>query len=196
MIQLEVVKMKRLKIVVGVLLFLVFLSSVVSIFTDTAVSKGNSITTAEFDIAMSKDGERFYNDLKLFELKNLLPGDTRTVKFYIKNRGTVAVKRLSMVLKVRNYEVKMSPGEKAVDTTPDVGELGKWLILESLEINGKRITVNETLNSLNGKSLELPVKMQPGEKIEVRMTFKLPDEAGNECQTDGIDVDIRLDASQ
>ncbi|WP_456421217.1 TasA family protein [Thermococcus sp.] len=188
--------MKRTTIVALALVLVVTAGISTSIFTDTAVSKGNSITSAEFDIAISKDGQRFYNDLKLFELKNLLPGDTRTVRFYIKNRGTVEVKRLSMVLKVRNYEVKMSPGEKAVDTTPDVGELGKWLVLESMEINGKRITVNETLNSLNGKSLELPVRMQPGEKIEVRMTFKLPDEASNECQTDGIDVEMRLDASQ
>ena len=40
-----------------------------AIFTDTAISRGKSIETAEFDVAISKDGKRFYNELKLFELR-------------------------------------------------------------------------------------------------------------------------------
>ncbi|WP_297556232.1 TasA family protein [Thermococcus sp.] len=188
--------MKRSKIVVGVVIFLVFSSYVVSIFTDTAISRGNSIETAEFDVAISKNGKRFYNELKLFEMNNLLPGETRKSEFQIKNRGTVEVKKLTITFKVRNYEVRMSPSEKAVDSTPETGELGKWLVLKSIHVKGKSIIVNQTLNALNGKTITLPVTLQPGEIAGIEMTFELPDETGNECQTDGIDITLRLDASQ
>ncbi len=188
--------MKRLKIVVGMFVFLVLLGYGVSIFTDTAISRGNSIETAEFDIAISKDGKRFYNELKLFEMSNFLPGETRKSEFQIKNRGTVEVKKLTITFKVRNYEIRMSPSEKAVDSTPETGELGKWLVLKAIHIEGNNITINQTLNTLNGKTITLPVTLNPRETAKVEMMFELPEDAGNECQTDGIDVTLRLDASQ
>ncbi|WP_297512772.1 methyltransferase [Thermococcus sp.] len=184
--------------IVGILLLAILALAGVakSHFTDTAISKGNTVTTAEFDIAISKDGKRFYNELKLFDLSNLLPGEKKNVTFLVKNRGTVTMNRLTLTLNVRNYEVKMSPAEKAVDSTPEKGELGKWLVLKTISVNGKPVLVNKTLDELSGKTISLPVKLKPGEKAEVRMTFDLPVEAGNECQTDGIDVTLRLDASQ
>jgi len=192
----QTVKLKHLIIVVVLLFGLVLTSMARSYFTDTAISKGNTVTTAEFDIAISKDGKRFYNELKLFDLSNLLPGEKKNVTFLVKNRGTVTMNRLTLTLNVRNYEVKMSPAEKAVDSTPEKGELGKWLVLKTISVNGKPVLVNKTLDELSGKTISLPVKLKPGEKAEVRMTFDLPVEAGNECQTDGIDVTLRLDASQ
>ncbi|WP_240921708.1 TasA family protein [Thermococcus sp. 21S9] len=187
----------KLQIIVVVVVLMVAISGVAkSYFTDTAVSKSNRVTTAEFDIAISKDGKRFYNELKLFELSNMLPGENRNVTFLVKNRGTVTMNRLTLTLNVRNYEVKMSPAEKAVDSTPERGELGKWLVLKTISVNGRTVPVNKTLDDLNGKMVSLPVKLKPGEKAEVRMTFELPAKAGNECQTDGIDVTLRLDASQ
>ncbi|CAI1492459.1 conserved exported protein of unknown function [Thermococcus nautili] len=187
----------ELRIIVVVVALIVAVSGVAkSHFTDAAISKGNTITTAEFDIAISKDGKRFYNELKLFDLSNLLPGENRNVTFLVKNRGTVTINRLTLTLNVRNYEVKMSPAEKAVDSTPEKGELGKWLVLKTISVNGRTIPVNRTLDELSGKTISLPVKLKPGEKAEVRMTLELPAKAGNECQTDGIDVTLRLDASQ
>ncbi|WP_297072907.1 TasA family protein [Thermococcus sp.] len=188
--------MKRTTKVVLALILVVTAGISKAIFTDTAISRGNSIETAEFDIAISKDGKRFYNELKLFEMSNFLPGETRKSEFQIKNRGTVEVKKLTITFKVRNYEVRMSPSEKAVDSTPETGELGKWLVLKAIRIGGNNITINQTLNTLNGKTITLPVKLNPGETAKVEMMFELPEDAGNECQTDGIDVTLRLDASQ
>jgi len=188
--------MKRAIVSIILLAMLALAGVAKSHFTDTAISKGNTVTTAEFDIAISKDGKRFYNELKLFDLSNLLPGENRSVTFLVKNRGTVTMKRLTLTLNVRNYEVKMSPAEKAVDSTPERGELGKWLVLKTISVNGRTIPVNRTLDDLNGKTIPLQVTLKPGEKAEVRMTFELPAKAGNECQTDGIDVTLRLDASQ
>ncbi len=83
-----------------------------------------------------------------------------------------------------------------MDSTPETGELGKWLVLKSIHVKGKSITINQTLKALNGKTIALPATLQPGEIAKVEMTFELPKEVGNECQTDGIDVTLRLDASQ
>ncbi|MDV3104734.1 methyltransferase, partial [Thermococcus waiotapuensis] len=60
--------MKR-AIVVGMLGLLMFLAGVkfgVSYFSDVARSEGNQLSTGDFDIGISKDGERFYDDYKLF----------------------------------------------------------------------------------------------------------------------------------
>ncbi|WP_050002508.1 TasA family protein [Thermococcus eurythermalis] len=190
------VNMKHLAIVSAILAMLALSGVARSYFTDTALSEGNTITTGELDVAISKDGKRFYNELKLFEVENLLPGENRTVTFYVKNRGTVDMGRLTLTLNVRNYEVKMSPAEKEVDSTPEEGELGKWLTLRAITVNGRKIKVNETLNSLSGKAITLPQMLKPDESAQVEMTFELPKEAGNECQTDGVKLTIRVDAGQ
>ncbi|GAB6136366.1 TasA family protein [Thermococcus prieurii] len=188
--------MKRSLLVVSLLCLLLAAGVSRSLFTDSALSKGNRITSGELSVTISRDGKRFYHSLKLFELKNLVPGDVRRVSFYVKNGGTVAIGRLTLTLTVRDYEVKMSNAEKDVDSTPKVGELGKWLVLKTISVNGKSVLVNKTLDDLNGKTLTLPVKLKPGEKARVEMNLELPKKAGNECQTDGIDVTLRLDASQ
>ncbi|WP_297536238.1 TasA family protein [Thermococcus sp.] len=167
-----------------------------SLFTDSAVSKGNRITSGELAVGISKDGKRFYREVRLFSLENIVPGDERSVSFYIKNRGTVDAKRLSLTLLVRNYEVKMSPAEEEVDPTPERGELGKWLVLRSIKIGNRTVELNKTLNELNGTEIVLPKTLKPGETTKVELTLVLPAEAGNECQTDGIDVTLRIDASQ
>lgn len=61
--------MKRTTKVVLALILVVTAGISKAIFTDTAISRVNSIETAEFDVAISKDGKRFYNELKLFELR-------------------------------------------------------------------------------------------------------------------------------
>jgi len=190
------VSMKHLAVVSIVLAMLALSGVARSYFTDTALSKGNTITTGDLDVAISRDGKRFYNELKLFEIENMLPGEGKTVTFYVKNRGTVDIERLTLTLDVRDYEVRMSPAENEVDSTSDEGELGKWLTLRAITVNGKRIEVNETLDSLSGRAITLPQTLKPDEITEVEIAFELPEEAGNECQTDGVELTIRVDAGQ
>ncbi len=176
-----------------------------SLFTDTATSKGNGISSGEFDIAISKEGSRYYNDLKLFDFSNLKPGDVREVTFYIKNRGDISASGLTMILHVKDLEDgSLSPAEAKVDHTPDVGELSGNLIITAMtvEIGGKTLNVSgavgKTLEELNEKPILLPLdgKLAPGETAKVKMRIWFPKDAGNECQTDSVKIDMELDAEQ
>ena len=176
-----------------------------SIFTDTATSKSNEISSGEFDIAISKEGSRYYNDLKLFDFSDLKPGDVRDVMFYIKNRGDIPVSRLTVTLHVKDLEDgPLSPAEAKVDHTPGVGELSGNLVITAMtvEIGGKTLNVSgavgKILRELNGKPIPLPIdgKLAPGEAVKMAMRVWFSKDAGNECQTDSVKIDMELDAEQ
>ncbi|NJE62135.1 TasA family protein [Thermococcus sp. 21S7] len=192
-------------VAVGVLAaILVLAGPAKSLFTDTALSENNGISSGEFDIAISKDGSKFYNDAKLFEFSDLKPGEERTFSFYVKNRGDVDVSRLTMTLYIRDLEEgTMSPAEKAVDNTTDVGELSGYLIVKELRVYLGRVswTVDSvrgrSLKELGGKGVSLIDKpLREGERLRVTMTVEFSKEAGNECQTDRVLVNMKLSAEQ
>ncbi|NJE05676.1 methyltransferase [Thermococcus sp. M36] len=193
-------------VAVGILAALLVLAgSARSIFTDIAHSENNEISSGKFDIAISKDNSRFYNDLKLFEFSNLKPGDSREVVLYVKNRGDVPVSKLTMTLHVNDYEDgPLSPSEAAVDSTPDRGELSGNLIITSItvEAGGKTTSVEnitgKSLAELNGNliTLALDEKIAPGNTAKITLKIAFSENAGNECQTDRTSVDIELTAEQ
>ncbi|NJE77296.1 TasA family protein [Thermococcus sp. ES12] len=191
-------------VVVGLLAALIVLAGPVrSVFTDVALSENNEITSGEFDIAISKDGSRFYNDLKLFEFSGLKPGDERTFTFYVKNRGDIDVSKLTMILHVRDIEGSMSPAEKEVDNTTETGELSGYLMVKELRVylGSDSWTVDSvrgrSLKELNGVGIDLISKpLRENEVLRVTMTVKFFEEAGNECQTDRAMIDIKLNAEQ
>ncbi|WP_297417809.1 TasA family protein [Thermococcus sp.] len=176
-----------------------------SIFTDRATSNKNTISSGEFDIGISKDGSRFYNDLHLFDFSDLKPGDSREIVFHVKNRGDVAVSKLTIAFTINDLEDgPLSPAEAKVDHTPDVGELSDNLVVTSMtvEVGGKAINVSsavgKTLKDLNGKPVSIPLggKLAPGETAKVMMRVWFSKNAGNECQTDSVSVNMTLDAQQ
>jgi spore coat-associated protein N len=198
--------MKHQWIVLSALLAAVLLvGPAYSVFTDMATSRGNAISSGEFDIAISKDGARFYNNLKLFDFSDLKQGDSKDVVFYVKNRGDIPVSKLTMTLHVTDLEDgSLSPAEAEVDSTPDVGELSGNLEVTAMtvEVNGKVLNVDgavgKTLAELNGGGISIPLedKIAPGETAKVTMKIEFSKEAGNECQTDSVNVDMELTAEQ
>ena len=198
--------MKR-RILVYILALFVLLAGVrlgVSYFSDVAKSKGNSLSTGDFDIGISKDGKRFYDELRVFSFKDVAPGDAETFTFYIKNRGDYPVSSLSMVLNVTDLEDgPLSKAEKAVDTTPDRGELSEYLVITDfrVELNGNETVltdyIGKRLRDLNMTTLRIfSGSLKPGEVLKVTMTFRLSPEAGNECLTDTSEVDMTVTATQ
>ncbi|WP_457751895.1 TasA family protein [Thermococcus sp.] len=176
----------------------------ISYFTDTAVSDGNTISTGDFDIGISKDGSRYYDELKLFSFKDIAPGENRTFTFYVKNRGDYPVSSVGMLFNVTDREDgSLSKAEALVDKTPKVGELSKYLIIKDfrVEYNGTERVLGEYIGkSLRGINMtELRVfsgTLTPGDSIKVTMTFQLLPEAGNDCLTDITEVNLLITASQ
>lgn len=198
--------MKR-EAVVLIAIALVFMAGVkfgASYFTDVAKSENNEISTGEFDIGIGKEPSRSYNDLKIFDFSNLKPGDEKNITFYVKNRGSLDVSRLWIKLNVTDLEDgALSPAEEAVDSTPERGELSNYLILQALEVstNGRTLKVSsvegKSLRELNGVRIDLPeIYIKEGEVVKVTIRLRLSDNAGNECQTDKVKVDMEIGAEQ
>ncbi|AJC71434.1 methyltransferase [Thermococcus guaymasensis DSM 11113] len=198
--------MKRY-IIVGVAALLVFLAGVhlgVSYFSDVAKSSGNEVSTGDFDIGISKDGKRFYDDYKLFSFDNLAPGESRTFTFYVKNRGDYPVSSVGLLFNVTDLEDgSLSKAEALVDNTPEVGELSEYLTIADfrVEVNGTDTAlsnyIGKTLREVNMSELSIfNGLLKPDEQIKVTITIKLSPSAGNECLTDSADVGLIITASQ
>ncbi|WP_010479301.1 TasA family protein [Thermococcus zilligii] len=198
--------MKR-AIVVGVLGLLMFLAGVkfgVSYFSDVARSEGNQLSTGDFDIGISRDGERFYDDYKLFSFDNLRPGEGRTAEFYIKNRGDYPVSSVVMVFNITDIENgALSKAEALVDKTPDTGELSKYLIITDFRVSqggDEKVLsdyIGKSLRELNMSELQIFSGSLPKNGVlKVTLTVQLSPSAGNDCLTDTSKINIMITARQ
>lgn len=175
-----------------------------ALFSDKSLSEGNEISTGEFDVKISKDGSRFYNDLKLFDFSNLKPGDFREFTFYVKNSGDISVSTLMLSFNIEDLENgKLTEAESLVDNTTDTGELSRNMIITKLSVtkDGQTYTLDEyvgkTLKEINGTSISLlKESLTPGEQLKVTVGFKLKEDAGNECQTDTVRISLSIYAEQ
>ena len=200
------IKLKRLMIVilVGLLLMVSGIGFNVSYFSDVAKSQGNTLSTGDFDIDISRDGNRYYDNYKLFSFDNMKPGENRTFEFYIKNRGDYSVSRVSIEFNVSDLERgKLSTVEAEVDDTPNVGELsGEVRILDFRVVSPSGdykvgSLVGKTLREVNGTSfLIFKGSLHKNEVLKVSVTLQLSPSAGNECLTDEAKVGLSIYAEQ
>ncbi len=196
--------MKRAYVVGVALLAALVMGVGVAYFSDVARSDGNSFSSGELDITISKDGYRFYDEYKIFSFEGMKPGDIRTVKFYIKNKGDVPVSKVYLKFDVADREDgKLSKAEALVDNTTEEGELSSNLILTSFNVTKDNSTFSipqytgKSLRDLSGLKLSIfSGKLEQNEKIGISMAFKFREEAGNECQTDIADVNITVYGEQ
>lgn len=175
-----------------------------ALFSDVSISENNEISTGEFDIRISKTGERFYNDLKLFEFKDLKPGDEVNATFYIKNSGDISMSRILILLKIRDLEDgELTDAEALVDDTPETGELSKNLMVEWIVVakGNQTYTLGEysgkTLYELNNQSISIfNSSLGPSETLRVTMFLLVDPNAGNEIQKDVSLVSLQIYAEQ
>lgn len=191
-------------ILVGLLIGIAGFKIGVAVFSDLSLSENNELSTGEFDVRISKTGERFYNDLKLFEFDDLKPGDEVNASFYIKNSGDFNISRIILIPSVQDLESgDLTDAEAKIDTTPDVGELSKNLIIEWIVVTVKNQTYTlsdysgKTLFDLNNQSISLLTSpLAPSETLKVSMFFLVNPDAGNEIQKDLCLVSLQIYAEQ
>ncbi|MDV3104861.1 methyltransferase, partial [Thermococcus waiotapuensis] len=161
-------------------------------------------STGDFDIGISKDGERFYDDYKLFSFDNLKPGEERTAEFYIKNRGDYPVSSVVMVFNITDTENgALSKAEALVDKTPDTGELSRYLIITDFRVSqgdDEKVLsdyIGKSLGELNMSELQIFSGSLPKNGVlKVTLTVQLSPSAGNDCLTDTSKINIMIIASQ
>jgi len=191
-------------IFVGLLIGAMGLKIGMAIFSDISLSEKNEISTGEFDVRISKTGTSFYNDLKLFDFDDLKPGDEVKAEFYIKNSGDFNISRIILIPSVQDLESgDLTDAEAKIDTTPDVGELSKNLIIEWIVVTVKNQTYTlsdysgKTLFDLNNQSISiLTSPLAPSEVAKVSMFFLVNPNAGNEIQKDLCLVSLQIYAEQ
>ncbi len=198
--------MKRLLIVIAIgLLMMAFgVGFNISYFSDVAKSQGNTISTGDFDVDISKDGSRYHDDYKMFSFDNIKPGENRTFEFYIKNRGDYSVSRISVEFNVTDIEAgKLSSAEAEVDDTPDVGELSGEVRIVDFKVttpkgeNRVNAIIGKSLKEVNGTSfLIFEGSLDKNEVLKVSVTLQLSPSAGNECLTDEAKVGLSIYAEQ
>ena len=175
-----------------------------ALFSDISLSENNEISTGEFDVRISKTGERFYNDLKLFEFDDLKPGDEVNASFYIKNSGDFNISKIILIPSVQDLESgELTDAEAKIDTTPDVGELSKNLIVEWIAITRSNETYpiseysGKTLYELNNQPISiLKSPLAPSESLKVTIFFLVDPNATNEIQKDLCLVSLQIYAEQ
>ena len=109
-----------------------------------------------------------------------------------------------MIIYIKDLEDgSLSPAEKLVDNTSEEGELSKYLIVRELKayLGNESWEVSsvsgKSLRDINGSEVELIKRpMKEGEVLRVTMTVRFSENAGNECQTDKVLVDLKLNAEQ
>lgn len=191
-------------IFVGLLIGAMGLKIGMAIFSDISLSEKNEISTGEFDVRISKTGTSFYNDLKLFDFDDLKPGDEVKAEFYIKNSGDFNISRIILIPSVQDLESgDLTDAEAKIDTTPDVGELSKNLIIEWIVVTVKNQTYTlsdysgKTLFDLNNQSISLLTSpLAPSETLKVSMFFLVDPNATNEIQKDLCLVSLQIYAEQ
>jgi len=191
-------------LLIGILLGSTGLHLGKAIFSDKSISKGNIISTGSFDLKISKSGDRFYNNLKMFEFKDLKPGEARDIEFYIKNYGDTDISTLTLNFKVKDLEDgTLTDTESLVDNTTEAGELSQNILITKFEVTKEGQTyslsdyIGRTLKEISNKEISLlNSPLAPNEKIKVTIGFKLSQTAGNECQTDIAKVSIEFYAEQ
>ncbi|MCD6139943.1 MAG: methyltransferase [Thermococcus sp.] len=175
-----------------------------ALFSDVSISENNEISTGEFDIRISKTGDRFYNDLKLFEFNDLKPGDEIKAEFYIKNSGDFNISKILIIPHVQDLESgELTEAEALVDNTTEIGELSQNLILEWIAITqgNQTYTLGEysgkTLYELNNQSISIfNSSLGPSETLRVTMFLLVDPNAGNEIQKDVSLVSLQIYAEQ
>lgn len=174
-----------------------------ALFSDLATSKGNELSTGDFDVRISKDGSRFYDEVKLFSFEGMKPGDEKEVTFYVKNSGDIPFSSLKLAFEVNDYEEDYSDLEASADGTADIGELSGKVVVNALKVvkEGKVFEVDgvngKPLGELNGTWIDLPgLPLGPDERMEIKALLRLVDSAGNECLTDRMEVTLKVYASQ
>ncbi|ASJ17312.1 methyltransferase [Thermococcus chitonophagus] len=184
--------------IVGVVIATLTLGKALGAFRDVSRSEDNVISSGEFDIRISRDNSRFYDNTRIFKLEDLKPGDTKNVTFFIKNYGEIPASNISMYIFVKDVEDKLSSAEKPYDLTPDKGELSSCIIVNKILVNSKNILDSpKKLSELAGKEIKLFTGgLAKKESIKVTLLLSFDSNAGNECMTDSTEVMLKIVATQ
>ena len=185
----------------------IVIGGTVAYFSDTETSTGNTFTAGTLNLTVNdKDGE----NVILFNLSNLRPGDQPKGKYTIKNIGSINGYLDIENISFESYEneciePEIEAGDTTCETGPDQGELDDVLNLRMfLDYNGDGwISTGEPV-FFNGKVKDLPTHFELNEPVpanggvdfvaEIYDWWNTPDD--NKAQSDSLVINMTFELAQ
>lgn len=161
----------------------------IAYFTDTETSNSNRLAQSTFDLQL---GGKNDPDVPVYiDVSNVIPGSNNIespVTVHAKNAGTVDGVLSVTVKNVVNDPGKTPPSEPA----PDSGELSGSTLL-TVEREGVTV-VSGTVDALDESSISAG-NLAAGQTAEIKVTYEVPAEVGNEIIGDSVtfSIEFRLD---
>lgn len=193
-------------IVIGTIAAIV-IGGTVAFFSDTETSTGNTFSAGTLNLTVNdKDGE----NVVLFNLSNLKPGDQPKGSYKIRNVGSINGYLDIENISFESYEneciePEQEAGDTSCDTDADQGELDDVLNLRMfLDYNGNGwIDAGEPV-FFNGKVKDLPTHFELNELVpanegidfvaEIYDWWNTPDD--NKAQSDSLIINMTFELAQ
>ena len=174
-------------------------------FSSKAITSGSKFTVGTLDLEVGGVGG---SNVEPFVIDNI--GDngvsSGSKSWTVSNKGTLTGRLFFKLANVKNYENGCNTPELEVDSTCNnpgegQGELGN-LITVKVYLNDV-VVAESKLNELNKDAIATawnnmqPVIIQSGKNVLVKLEWSLlPDNYGNEIQSDSLAFDVNFDLTQ
>ena len=175
---------------------------VTALFFDTEEVGQNVFTAGTLDLEVGGG-----NPVS-FTLGNMQPGDSQQYSLRLTNTGSIPGELSVEFGSMTNNDNGLTEPESDVDSTggDGEGELGQYLeivIVASTQPvppgGTKTVLFWAPLNGVGGTTVDVPEQwglLEAGELVELKITFRLPDNTGNIVQSDSVAFDIILHLEQ
>lgn len=171
--------------------------------TATAVEATDTDRSGEFSYEVDADEADLtvVDDTVLVQVTDVLPGDERTASVIVENSGNSPGEVGAVLRNLTDRENSFTEPERAVDDTPGEGELSSELRVR-LAVNRSGSSGSEylyggpneyvPLASLAGENGTVDGALSSGETAVLRFDFRVPEDVGNEVQSDGVRFDCAV----
>ncbi|NCT55626.1 hypothetical protein GW755_02145 [bacterium] len=173
-----------------------------SLFTDQETSNGNALAAGTLDLTVDDNqGSNVQN----FTFNDLVPGDSKSNIFTLKNIGSVPGKPTICIKNVTNVE---STGTTEFESDGNPGELGASLLVNSKINSFSLVDVDTSLDTLNnycwspsnaGDSEFASTGaniIDYNETATFELLFTLPLNVDNNIQGDSVNFDVEFNLEQ
>lgn len=171
--------------------------------TATAVEATDTDRSTGFRYESGADGADLtvVNDTVRVQVTDVVPGGERTASVVVENSGNGPGEVGAVLRNVTDRENSLTEPEREVDDTPGDGELSSELRVR-LAVSRSGSSAPEylyggpdeyvPLASLAGENGTVDEVLSSGETAVLRLDFRVPEDVGNEVQSDGVSFDCTV----
>lgn len=143
----------------------------------------------------------FTTERTMLDVDGIYPGQSGSGSAAVQSTATEDGELRIANITVEDFENGITDPESDVDDSPDEGELSEHLEVRIAFDHEDRPpehvlgtdSGHETLATLQDSPPSSAVSLDPNEGMDVLVEWRLPEDTGNEVQTDGVEFDVTLE---